>query len=65
MDPLIAPGVTIPTVDEALFARIHETAGPGTRIRIAPTGLAGHDAFGGATLNAFEVEPPAGAVRLP
>ncbi len=37
MNLLIIPGVTMPTVDEALLARIHETAGPGTRIQIADT----------------------------
>ena len=37
MNILIIPGVTMPTVDEALLARIHEAAGPGTQIRIADT----------------------------
>ena len=34
---LIIPGVTMPIVDEALLARIHKAAGPGTQIRIADT----------------------------
>ena len=35
MHILIIPGVTMPTVEDALLARIRETAGPGVRITVA------------------------------
>lgn len=50
--------VSQPTFD-AVHARL------GDRGIVDLTGLVGYYAFVGVTLNAFEVEPPAGAVRLP
>lgn len=50
--------VSAPTF-EALRTRL------GDRGIVDLTGLVGYYAFVGVTLNAFEVEPPAGAVRLP
>jgi 4-carboxymuconolactone decarboxylase len=50
-------------VSAEAFAALH--ARLGDRGIVDLTGLVGYYAFVGATLNAFEIEPPEGAVRLP
>lgn len=45
MHILIIPGVTMPTVDESLLARIRETAGAGVRITVAKNAAEAADAM--------------------
>ena len=50
-------------VHEDTFAALHTRLGD--RGIVDMTGLVGYYCFVGTTLNAFEIEPPAGAARLP
>ena len=50
-------------VHEGTFAALHKRLGD--RGIVDMTGLVGYYCFVGTTLNAFEIEPPEGAARLP
>ena len=50
-------------VSPGAFAAVHDRLGDASTVDL--TGLVGYYGFVGAVLNAFEIEPPEGAPRLP